>query len=110
MQVGFGWSAALGSGLVVVRSEQGDWSPPSALDMLSVGWGLQAGGALHDLLIVLRNRQAIHSHTQCTDNLHPSLGVFAPGRWCFWVGACRLVQPSMTFSLCYATGKSSTRG
>lgn len=46
----------MGSGLVVVRGERGDWSPPSALAMASVGWGLQAGGALHDLLIVLRNR------------------------------------------------------
>ena len=59
MQFGFEWSAALGSGLVVVRGEEGDWSPPSALDMVSVGWGLQAGGALHDLLIVLRNRQVM---------------------------------------------------
>ena len=46
----------MGSGLVVVRGDWGDWSPPSALAMASVGWGLQAGGALHDLLIVLRNR------------------------------------------------------
>ena len=46
----------MGSGLVVVRGDRGDWSPPSALAMASVGWGLQAGGALHDLLIVLRNR------------------------------------------------------
>ncbi len=56
VQVGLGWSAAMGSGLVVVRGDRGDWSPPSALAMASVGWGLQAGGALHDLLIVLRNR------------------------------------------------------
>lgn len=46
----------MGSGLVVVRGDRGDWSPPSALAMASVGWGLQAGGALHDLVIVLRNR------------------------------------------------------
>ncbi len=56
LQVGLGWSAAMGSGLVVVRGDRGHWSPPSALAMASVGWGLQAGGALHDLLIVLRNR------------------------------------------------------
>lgn len=56
LQVGLGYSLALGSGLVVARGEQGGWSPPSALSFASVGWGLQAGGALHDLLIVLRNR------------------------------------------------------
>ncbi len=52
----------MGSGLVVVRGDWGDWSPPSALAMASVGWGLQAGGALHDLLIVLRNRWVLLLH------------------------------------------------
>ena len=61
MQVGLGYSLALGSGLVVARGERGAWSPPSALSFASVGWGLQAGGALHDLLIVLRNRYACHA-------------------------------------------------
>lgn len=51
----------MGSGLVVVRGEHGDWSPPSALALASVGWGLQAGGALHDLLIVLRNKAAVQA-------------------------------------------------
>lgn len=51
----------MGSGLVVVRGDRGDWSPPSALAMASVGWGLQAGGALHDLLIVLRDRAAVQA-------------------------------------------------
>lgn len=60
-KVGLGWSAAMGSGLVVVRGDRGDWSPPSALAMASVGWGLQAGGALHDLLIVLRDRAAVQA-------------------------------------------------
>ena len=64
MQVDFGWSAALGSGLVVVRTDDGGWSPPLALDMVSLSWGLQAGGALHDLLIVLRNRQVKQQDSQ----------------------------------------------
>ena len=55
LQVGLGWSWAMGSGLVVVRQASGDWSPPAALNIASIGWGFQAGGALHDLLIVLRN-------------------------------------------------------
>lgn len=71
VKVGFGWSAALGSGLVVVRGEEGDWSPPSALDMVSLGWGLQAGGALHDLLIVLRNRAAVQAFC---GNIHCGVG------------------------------------
>lgn len=67
LQVGLGYSLALGSGLVVARGAHGAWSPPSALSFASVGWGLQAGGALHDLLIVLRNRSVCHAfHTIIT--------------------------------------------
>ena len=56
-QAGCGWSVAAGTGLVVARKgEQGGWSPPSALGLYSLGWGLQMGGSLCDLLIVLRNQ------------------------------------------------------
>ena len=56
-QAGCGWSVAAGTGLVVARrGEQGGWSPPSALGLYSLGWGLQIGGSLCDLLIVLRNQ------------------------------------------------------
>lgn len=56
-----GWSGAVGTGLVVVRrpgdaATPASWSAPSALGLVSLGWGFQAGGALHDLLIVLRNQ------------------------------------------------------
>ena len=57
VQAGCGWSIAAGTGLVVARKgEHGDWSPPSALGLYSLGWGLQIGGSLCDLLIVLRNQ------------------------------------------------------
>ena len=59
MQVCFEWSAALGSGLVVVRGEEGDWLPSSALYLKAATIPFTAGGALHDLLIVLRNRQVM---------------------------------------------------
>lgn len=62
MQAGCGWSVAAGTGLVVARKgEQGGWSPPSALGLYSLGWGLQIGGSLCDLLIVLRN-QCVFCH------------------------------------------------
>lgn len=50
---------AVGTGLVVARKPGGSWSPPSALGLYSVGWGLQIGGSLCDLLIVLRNNAAV---------------------------------------------------
>jgi len=74
-QGGVGWSVMLGTGLVVARARAGGsrfwggrggvgarardgWSPPSALGLCGFGWGLQAGGALCDVLIVLRSRCA----------------------------------------------------
>lgn len=71
VKVGLGYSLALGSGLVVAKGEHGAWSPPSALSFASVGWGLQAGGALHDLLIVLRNRAAVQAFC---GSIHCGLG------------------------------------
>ena len=57
-QGGVGWSLMLGTGVVLARASDG-WSPPSALGLCGFGWGLQAGGALCDVLIVLRNKCAL---------------------------------------------------
>lgn len=54
-QVGMGWSGVFGTGIVVGRKDD-SWSAPSAISMAGVGWGLQVGGAISDILIVLRNR------------------------------------------------------
>ena len=45
----------MGTGLVVGRRE-GAWSAPAAIALAGVGWGFQVGGAVSDILIVLRNR------------------------------------------------------
>ena len=58
-QVGLGWSAAVGSGLVVARQPGGGWTPPSALAFYALGWGFQCGGSLCDLLLVLRSRYGL---------------------------------------------------
>ena len=65
-QGGVGWSLMLGTGVVLARASDG-WSPPSALGLCGFGWGLQAGGALCDVLIVLRNKCALscrYCHTE----------------------------------------------
>lgn len=59
LRVGCGWSAAVGTGLVVSRLEGGGWSPPSAIGLGSCGWGMQAGGQLTDLLLVLPNKETV---------------------------------------------------
>ena len=79
-QVGLGWSAAIGSGLVVARQEGGGWSPPSAVSMYALGWGFQCGGALCDLLLVL--------HTKCA--LRPSVACHCPPDSCWALGEKRV--------------------
>lgn len=59
LKVGCGWSAAVGTGLVVARMADGSWSPPSAVGLGSFGWGLQAGGELADLLLVLSDTETV---------------------------------------------------
>ena len=59
LKVGMGWSAAVGTGLIVARLEDGSWSPPSAVGLGSFGWGLQAGGEMTDLLLVLNNTETV---------------------------------------------------
>eukprot|EP00884_Botryococcus_braunii_P004777 jgi/Botrbrau1/142/Bobra.0022s0127.1 len=57
-----GWSAAWGGGVVVARMAGGQgWSRPCAISLYSCGWGLQAGGALCDLVLVLRNEAAVRA-------------------------------------------------
>ncbi|KAK9805137.1 hypothetical protein WJX72_001461 [[Myrmecia] bisecta] len=60
-KIGMGWSATVGTGLVLARRSDGTWSAPSAISLCGLGWGLQLGGALMDLLIVLRNRSALQA-------------------------------------------------
>lgn len=59
IKIGAGWSAALGTGLVVSRQANGSWSAPCAVGCFGVGWGLQLGGELTDLLLVLRTKEAV---------------------------------------------------
>jgi lipid-binding SYLF domain-containing protein len=54
-QVGMGWSGVVGTGLVIGQKD-GAWTSPSAISLAGVGWGLQLGGSVSDILIVLRNR------------------------------------------------------
>ena len=73
LKIGMGWSAAVGTGLVVARRQDGSWSPPSAIGLGSFGWGIQAGGELADLLLVLNDMETVkvcpcgNAALQCVD-------------------------------------------
>lgn len=49
----------MSAGLVLARQGDGSWSAPCAAACMGVGWGLQVGGELTDLLLVLRTDEAV---------------------------------------------------
>ena len=59
MQAGFFFSARVGTGLVVARTPDGGWSAPSAVCTAGAGWGLQIGGEVTDMLVVLNSQDAV---------------------------------------------------
>ncbi|KAG1674919.1 hypothetical protein FOA52_014712 [Chlamydomonas sp. UWO 241] len=57
-----GWSASVGTGVMVARDPtSGEWSAPCAVALLGMGWGLQFGGELADLMLVLRTEQQLRA-------------------------------------------------
>lgn len=59
---GFIWAGKLGTGLVVARNEAtGGWSAPSAIGAFGVSFGLQAGGELNSVILVLNNDAAVNA-------------------------------------------------
>jgi lipid-binding SYLF domain-containing protein len=61
LRVGVGWSATMGTGLVIARQRDGTWSAPCAAACYGVGWGLQLGSELTDLLLVIRTEEALRA-------------------------------------------------
>lgn len=58
-KVGFLVTGRIGSGLVISRLSDGTWSAPSALLISGIGWGLQVGGELTDVIIILMTDGAV---------------------------------------------------
>eukprot|EP00201_Polytomella_parva_P013317 CAMPEP_0175055360 /NCGR_PEP_ID=MMETSP0052_2-20121109/10033_1 /TAXON_ID=51329 ORGANISM="Polytomella parva, Strain SAG 63-3" /NCGR_SAMPLE_ID=MMETSP0052_2 /ASSEMBLY_ACC=CAM_ASM_000194 /LENGTH=182 /DNA_ID=CAMNT_0016320189 /DNA_START=805 /DNA_END=1350 /DNA_ORIENTATION=- len=63
-RVSAGWAFSAGTGLLVSRTGNGQWSAPCAVAAGGIGWGLQFGGELTDLLLVLHGSDALR--TFCT--------------------------------------------
>lgn len=49
------------AGIVVSRQRNGSWSAPCAAACYGVGWGLQLGGELTDVLLVLKTEEAVRA-------------------------------------------------
>lgn len=60
---GFIFSGSLGSGLVIAKLDKG-WSAPSAIGTGGAGFGLQIGGEVTDLVLVLNSKAAVDAFAQ----------------------------------------------
>jgi len=56
---GFMFSGRVGTGLVIARIPNGEWSAPSAIGAFGAGWGMQMGGEVTDAVIVLSDKDAV---------------------------------------------------
>jgi lipid-binding SYLF domain-containing protein len=59
VKAGFIWSGRVGTGLVVARLPNGEWSAPSAIGTAGMGIGGQIGGEITDFVIVLNTDDAV---------------------------------------------------
>jgi hypothetical protein len=59
VKAGFMFTGRYGTGLVVAKLPDGTWSPPSALSLTGMGWGLQIGAELTEVLLILSTDSAV---------------------------------------------------
>jgi lipid-binding SYLF domain-containing protein len=61
MKAGFLVSGRAGSGLVISRLENGDWSAPSAIGLGGMGFGWQIGAEFVDFVMILNTAEAVEA-------------------------------------------------
>lgn len=68
MRTGLWFSGAGGSGVLVARQEDGEWSPPSGIMLHTAGLGFLVGVDIYDCVLVINNRKALDAFTKirCT--------------------------------------------
>lgn len=64
VKAGFIFSGSGGTGLIVVRTKNGKWSPPSAISAGGFGVGLQAGGSNIDYVILMNSDEAVEQFSK----------------------------------------------
>lgn len=76
LKAGFFLSGRLGTGLVVRRLADGGWSAPCAIGISGTGWGLQIGGEVTDVMILLNTDKAVEVFSSPTQvSLGTALGM-----------------------------------
>jgi SH3 domain-containing YSC84-like protein 1 len=61
VKIGMMFTGKYGTGLVVSRLPDGSWSAPSAITVSGFGWGLQFGGEITDVMLVLATESAVEA-------------------------------------------------
>lgn len=61
VKAGFMFTGRYGTGIVVAKLPDGRWSAPSALMLTGMGWGLQIGAEVTDVLLILSTDQAVNT-------------------------------------------------
>ncbi|KAL2257369.1 hypothetical protein VTK26DRAFT_261 [Humicola hyalothermophila] len=78
VRVGFQASGSSGSGILIARLPDGrGWSPPSGIQITSIGAGFVAGVDIYDCVIVINTREALEMFTKTRLSLGSDLSVTA---------------------------------
>jgi SH3 domain-containing YSC84-like protein 1 len=74
-RAGFHISGAAGSGVLVARLPDGSWSPPSGIQVHTLGAGFLIGIDIYDCVCVINTREALDSFMKTRLSLGPELSV-----------------------------------
>lgn len=77
VRVGFQATGSSGSGILIARLPDGSWSPPSGIQITSIGAGFVAGLDIYDCVIVINTREALKLFTRTRLSLGSDLAVTA---------------------------------
>ncbi|KAL2270690.1 hypothetical protein VTJ83DRAFT_61 [Remersonia thermophila] len=77
VRLGFQATGSSGSGILIARLPDGSWSPPSAIQVTSIGAGFVAGVDIYDCVVVINTRQALELFTKTRLSLGSDLAVTA---------------------------------
>ncbi|TQV90574.1 DUF500 domain-containing protein [Cordyceps javanica] len=64
MRTGLWISGAGGSGVLVARQDDGEWSPPSGIMLHTAGLGFLVGVDIYDCVLVINSREALAAFTR----------------------------------------------
>ncbi|KAK4196003.1 hypothetical protein QBC40DRAFT_14253 [Triangularia verruculosa] len=76
-RAGFQGTVSGGSGILIARKPDGDWSPPSGIKVGGVGGGFVIGAEIYDCVVVINTKEALDLFTKTRMSLGSDLAVTA---------------------------------